>query len=230
LWRGEEASLAGTVLQISPAALLFPLAHPVPVLVAARGNAMLRLAGEIADIAHLASLFLGLAHQRDNIARVHEGARRAGRPAGSFEIDLSVTVSISHDAETARRLARRTAAQTILWMAGAERYSKGRTDWQRPAGFAVPQDLIDALATQWDMWTEPALPAHLAARISDDLLDQFAIAGGPRECAARIRALAASLPEVTGLRIKLPQPLGPEAYDRYAETIGLMGEVIDALR
>jgi 5,10-methylenetetrahydromethanopterin reductase len=230
LWRGEEVSLEGTVLHVSPAALKFACPDPIPVLIAARGKAMLRLAGEIADVAHLASLFLNVDHQRDNLARIDEGARRAGRPGGSFEIDLSLTVAISRDAEAARRAARRTAAQTILWMAGAERYSEKRTDWQRPPQLAVSQELIDALATRWDMWSDPALPDDLAAMISDDVLDQFAVAGGPRECAARLQAIAAALPEITGMRIKLPPPIGPDAYARYEETILLMGEVIDSLR
>src|SRR6185503_16594206 len=58
LWRGEEVDQEGAVLRISPAALKFACAQPIPVLVAARGKVMLRLAGEIADVAHLASLFL----------------------------------------------------------------------------------------------------------------------------------------------------------------------------
>jgi len=230
LWRGEEVRYEGTVLQVSPATLKFSCPAPIPVLVAARGKAMLRLAGEIADIAHLASLFLNADHQRENLTQIQEGARRAGRAAGSFEVDLSVTLAISRDVDSARRAARRTAAQTILWMAGAERYSAQRADWQRPRQLAVPEEVIHALATRWDMWNEPALPDHLAAMISDDLLDQFAVAGGPRECAERLRALSASLPEITGLRIKLPPPIGPDAYTRYEEAILLMGELIVALR
>ena len=230
LWRGEEVCHEGAVLRVAPAQLKFACPRPIPVLIAARGKTMLRLAGEIADVAHLASLFLNVEHQRDNIARVHEGARRAGRPEGSFEIDLSVTVALSRDADAARCAARRTAAQTMLWMAGAERYSEKRTDWQRPAQLAVPDEIIHALATRWDMWNEAALPDELAPLISDDLLDQFAVAGGPADCAERLQALSARLPEITGLRIKLPPPIGADAYERYEETILLMGEVIAALR
>src|SRR5262249_54460615 len=97
LLRRGGGSLEGTVLHVSPATLKFACPDPIPVLIAARGKGMLRLAGEIADVVHLASLFLNVDHQRDNLARIHEGARRAGRPAGSFEIDLSVTVAISRD-------------------------------------------------------------------------------------------------------------------------------------
>src|SRR5262249_13568637 len=149
-------------IKTSPARLRFSLAHRIPVLVAARGKLMLRLAGEIADIAHMASLFLGLEHQRENIATIQDGLRRAGRRPSDVEIDLSVTVCISASRETARRAAKRTAAQTILWMAGAERYSRQRQDWARPAGFHVAEDVVEAIATRWDMWTEPTLPDDLA--------------------------------------------------------------------
>jgi 5,10-methylenetetrahydromethanopterin reductase len=89
LQRGEEVSQEGAVLRVSPAQLKFACAPPIPVLIAARGKAMLRLAGETAEVAHLASLFLNVEHQRENIARVQEGARRAWRPEGSFEMTCS---------------------------------------------------------------------------------------------------------------------------------------------
>ena len=230
MWAGEAVARDGPVLKVSAAALKCPGPPHIPVLVAARGPVMLRLAGEIADIAHMASLFLSVDHQRDNIALIHKGLAQAGRQACDLEIDLSLTVSISRSRDLARRAAKRTAAQTILWMAGAERYSQERADWTRPAQLQVPESVIEALSTRWDMWNEPALPDELAALISDDVLNQFAVAGEPAECAQRIRELHSALPEVTGFRIKLPPPIGPEAYERYEETILLTGEIIASLR
>lgn len=230
MWAGDDGALDGEVIKSSTARLRFPVRHHIPVLIAARGKVMLRLAGELADIAHMASLFLGLEHQRENIALVREGMSRAGRTAGEVEIDLSLTVCISTSRAVARRSAKRTAAQTILWMAGAERYSKQRSDWNRPAGFAVPDDVVEAIATRWDMWNEPLLPDDLAELISDDILDQFAVAGEPEECSRRLMALAQALPEVTGFRIKLPPPVGAAGTDQYEETIALMGKAIKELR
>jgi len=230
MWRGERVTFDGEVVHVHEATLDCPLPPPIPVLVAARGRRMLRLAGEIADIAHLASLFTNVEHQRENIAEVLAGARAAGRAARGLEIDCSVTISVSADREHARREARRNAAQTILWIAGTDKHNRGRRDWERPRQFDVPEEVVEALTTRWDMWNEPELPADLESMITDRILDQFAVAGDPDECAARLRALATALPEVTGFRVKLPRPTRAATYADYERAILGMGEVIARLR
>src|SRR6266571_1821712 len=175
---------------------------------------MLALAGEIADIVHLASLFLGRENRADELRRVADGARGAGRAAGSYEIDISVTVSASHDRERARRAALRNAAQSVLWYAGADQYGRQR-EWSVPRGFAVPATTIAALAKGWDMWTDPDLPAELGALITDDVLDQFTVWGDPQECARRLESLAADAPAATGFRVKLPLPLRSRTLSDY---------------
>jgi 5,10-methylenetetrahydromethanopterin reductase len=230
MWRGEEVTLDGQVVHVHSATLDCPLPPPIPILVAARGRLMLRLAGEIADIAHLASLFMDVGHQRDNVRAVLDGARAAGRSSRGLEIDMSVTVSVSSDRERARRDARRNAAQTILWIAGTDSHNARRRDWQRPPQFDVNEELIRALTTRWDMWRDPELPADLEAMIDDETLDRFTIAGEPEECARRMRALAEALPEVTGFRVKLPRPVRAATYADYEEAIRGMGQVIAKLR
>ena len=230
MWRGEKVTLDGQVVHVHNATLDCPLPPHIPILVAARGRMMLRLAGELADIAHLASLFMDLEHQRDNVSRVLEGARAAGRAVRELAIDMSVTVSVSSDRERARRDARRNAAQTILWIAGTDSHNARRRDWQRPPQFDVDEKVIRALTTRWDMWREPELPHELEALIDDETLDRFTVSGDPEECARRMRALAAALPEVTGFRIKLPRPVRAATYADYERAIVGMGQVIAALR
>ncbi len=191
---------------------------------------MLALAGATADIAHLASLFMDRDHQRENIAAVLAAAQRAGRKRSDLEIDLSVTVSASSDRAAARHDARRNAAETILWIAGTDRHNARRTDWERPKQFDIDEDLVRAPTTRWDMWRTPELPADLEAMIDEATLDRFTIAGEPGECAKRLRELAVALPEVTGLRIKLPRPVRAATYADYETAIRGMGEVIAELR
>jgi alkanesulfonate monooxygenase SsuD/methylene tetrahydromethanopterin reductase-like flavin-dependent oxidoreductase (luciferase family) len=217
-------------VHVHDATLDCPLPGRIPVLIAARGKAMLRLAGEIADIAHLASLFLDRAHQRENIAAVLAGARAAGRDTADLEIDLSVTLSVSRDRVRARQDAKRNAAQTILWMAGTDRHNAKRTDWQRPAHFDIDEDLIRALTTRWDMWRVPELPEELAVLIDDETLDRLTVAGEPDECADRLRRMARELPEATGFRVKLPRPVKAATYQDYEDAIRGIGEVVAALR
>ena len=216
-------------VHVHDVALDCPLPPPIPVLIAARGPRMLSLAGELADIVHLASLFLGRENREDELARVEGAARAAGRPAGSFEIDISVTVSASHDRERARRAALRNAAQSILWYAGADQYGRQR-EWSVPRGFSVPRSTVEALAAGWDMWKDPDLPADLGALIGDDLLGQFTVWGTPSECARRLASLANEAPGATGFRLKLPLPVKTRALADYIADVEALAEVISAYR
>lgn len=230
MFRGERVTYAGRVISVEGAKLDFrPFRADLPILIAARGKQMLQLAGELADIVHLASFFVNVSHHRDNLEQVRIGAERAGRAMGTFEIDISMPCSISADREAARRAAKRPAAQGILWTAAAERYSRDRKDWVRPPQFDVPENVVNALAS-WDFWTQAQLPDRLADLISDDVLDQFALAGTPEECAARLRQLQRDLPDVTGLRIYAVPPAGKPLYDGYVDMVKAFGKVIALAR
>ena len=222
---GETVTFLGRVISVEGAKLDFtPYRRDLPILIAARGARMLELAGELGDIVHLASFFVNAGHHGDNLAHVRRGAERAGRRMGSFEIDISMPCSVSEDREAARRAAKRPAAQGILWTAAAERYSRDRTDWVRPPQFAVPEDVVAALAS-WDFWTQAEFPDRLADLITDEVLDQFALAGTPDECAERLRALQRELPEVTGVRIYAVPPANKPLFDGYVDMVKGFGRV-----
>ncbi|HEX9266765.1 MAG TPA: LLM class flavin-dependent oxidoreductase [Candidatus Limnocylindria bacterium] len=222
---GETVTFQGREISVEGAKLDFtPFRRDLPILIAARGTRMLELAGELADIVHLASFFVNAGHHRENLAHVKRGAERAGRRMGAFEIDISMPCSVSLDRDAARRAAKRPAAQGILWTAAAERYSRDRKDWVRPKQFDVPEHVIEALAS-WDFWTQAHFPDRLADLISDDVLDQFALAGTPEECAERLRALQRELPEVTGVRIYAVPPAGKPLFDGYVDMVKGFGRV-----
>jgi 5,10-methylenetetrahydromethanopterin reductase len=230
LWRGEEVTHQGRVIQTVGAKLNFTPKTDIKILLAARGKRMLRLAGEVADVVHLAAWFLNLAYFQENIGEVRRGAERAGRDLSGMEIDFSVPACISRDRSAARRAAKRFAARGILWMAGAEKYSKDRKDWSPPTQLSVSGDLVHALATEWDTWRDPDLPDELAARIDDELIDQFAVAGEPDECADRLVELIRDRPESTGVRIQAYPPAGMGSFDGYYETALGVGAAIARLR
>jgi 5,10-methylenetetrahydromethanopterin reductase len=227
MWRGEEVSMEGKVMRVKAARLHFVEPRPnLRVLLAARGKRMLELAGELADIVHLASFFVNVEHHRENLGAVSDGASRVGRASGSYEIDISMPCSISNDREAARQAARRPAAQGILWTAAAERYSRDRTDWVRPAQFRVPEHVVEALSRHWDFWTQSHFPRELADLISDEILDEFALAGTVEECADRLLQIQRALPEVTGLRIYAVPPAGQGLYQGYVDMIEQFQRVI----
>ena len=229
LWRGERVTFDGKVVHVHDVALDCPLPPGIPVLIAARGPRMLALAGETADIVHLASLFLGRESREADLARVAEGAARAKREPGTFEIEISMTVSASHDRDRARRAAHRNAAQSIVWYAGAEFYAKQR-EWNVPPGFDVPRSTVDALVAGWDMWRDPDLPPELGALIPDDVLERFTVWGTPAECARRLNALAAEAPGATGFRLKLPLPIRTKTLAEYVADVDALAEVIATYR
>jgi 5,10-methylenetetrahydromethanopterin reductase len=224
MWRGEEVTLDGAVVHVDGARLSFP-GRDTRVLIAARSPRMMALAGELADIVHLASFYVSVPWHRRNIAHIEKGAVAAGRARGSYEIDISMPCSISDDGRAARDAAKRPAAIGILWTAAADQYAlKG---WQRPDDFRVPEELVHALSG-WDFRAQPTLPAALAGAITDEILDQFALAGTPEECAARLRELGRALPEVTGVRIYAvpPLPQGKPQYDGYVDMMEGLGRMI----
>jgi alkanesulfonate monooxygenase SsuD/methylene tetrahydromethanopterin reductase-like flavin-dependent oxidoreductase (luciferase family) len=189
---------------------------------------MLGLAGEIADIAHIGAPFLGPGYIGESIGLVRAGGERAGRSPGEYEIDLTVSFAVSTDPAKARRMVMKGVAGSILWMAGADAFAL--PDWDRPAEFAVPEDLVRGLAERWRMWSGDPVPADLQEAITDDILDRFAVAGDPARCAARLDELAARFPEVTGFRFKLPPLSGPGSHDDFVEMIEGAGEVIRRFR
>jgi 5,10-methylenetetrahydromethanopterin reductase len=228
MFGGGSVTYNGKVISVAGAKLDFrPYRADLPILIAARGKRMIELAGELADIVHLAAFFMGLGHRREELERVARGAAKAGRRAGSFEVDITMPCSVSEDGRAARRAATRPAAQGILWMAGAEKYSRERGDWKRPEEFRVPDHVVEALA-KWDFWTSPYLPKQLADQITDDVLDQFALAGTPEECAQRIRAMVRELPGVTGVRLYALPPASNEPWSAgYIEMSRAMRRMID---
>ena len=225
MWRGEEVTMEGKVVVAHQSKLAFKGRADTRVLIAARSPRMMALAGELADIVHLASCYISVPQHRRNLEQVGRGAATAGRRMSDLEVDISMPCSVSFDREAARSAARRPAAIGILWTAAADEYAlKG---WKRPADFAVPDHVVKALAS-WNFRSQPRLPAELAALITDEILDQFALAGTPEECAARLRDIQGDLPEVTGLRTYAVPPLpdGKPLYRGYVDMMEPLAEMI----
>jgi alkanesulfonate monooxygenase SsuD/methylene tetrahydromethanopterin reductase-like flavin-dependent oxidoreductase (luciferase family) len=101
LLRGEEVSLDGLAVRLRRARLAGVGGEPVPVLLAALGPQMLRLAGEAADGALLNwAAPEAVAGARDLVA---EGAARAGRDPAEVPLVMYVRVCVDDDLAAARR-------------------------------------------------------------------------------------------------------------------------------
>jgi 5,10-methylenetetrahydromethanopterin reductase len=228
MWSGETPREEGAILHTSGRSLEFLPGVKVPILIAARGPRMLELAGECADIVHIALPFLGFDHMRNNVAKVREAATAVGRDPDSLEIDMTIGVSVSRDRAFAMDAARLTTAVGILWTAGAERDGQA-DDHTPPSEFDVPRGLVADIANDWNMWTGEPLPSDISARIDEELIARFVVAGTPKECGDRMLEVAAELPGVTGIRVKLPPLTGKESFDQFREMIELVGAMSPAL-
>jgi probable F420-dependent oxidoreductase len=144
-----------------------------PILLAAVGPVMARLAGEVADgvLGHpLASpLYL-----RQVVApAVAAGAQRAGRDPGACPASAMVLVSLGPDARAARDAAR----LQIAFYATTPSYKAILELHDRQA---LPRELRRAFVS--------GDHARMASLIDDELLDAIAIAGRPQEAADRLAA------------------------------------------
>ena len=107
LLRGEPASFRGELFS-AETPVTVPEAAPVPLLVAALGPAMLRLAGEFAD--GTITSWVGVKTLRSHIVpRLAEAAAAAGRPAPRVVVGLPIVLTDNVDA------ARQGIAQRAEW-------------------------------------------------------------------------------------------------------------------
>jgi 5,10-methylenetetrahydromethanopterin reductase len=230
MWAGGRPVMEGRALHTSGLPLDFPFTERVPVLVAARGLKMLKVGAEIADIVHIASPFAGPKYLRERVDYVRNCALEAGRDLDDLEIDITISLSVARDGAWARDVGRMTTAAAILWVANAEAHVRDTATAAapRPEEFNVPDSTIEAIANGWDMWTGEPLPPHLVELITEDILDQFSVAGEPKECAEKLDALVDQIPGITGLRFKLPPLFTGDSNDGFREMVTLIGEMVAA--
>jgi 5,10-methylenetetrahydromethanopterin reductase len=230
MWAGGDSPTAGEMLRGSGLPLRFTVRSPIPVLIAARGPRMLQLAGELADIVHIAPPFLGERYVAGCIERIAAGAARAERSLGDFEIDLTISAAVLADREHARSLAKVITGYGIIWMTGVEKYAQQRPDWQVPDELEIPAELVRRLGETWDMWSGEPMPADCAAMIDDHVLDQFSVAGEAGECGEKLRKVAERHPQVTGLRLKLPPLSGHDSLSGYLSMLEGVAEAVATWR
>lgn len=155
LLRGEDVDYQGQDWAARSAGRMMPLAHPVPVLLAALSPRLLRVAGETADGAVL-WMAPPKAIETHIAPRIHAAASAAGRSAPRIVAGLPVAV---HDDPAQARAATAATAgayagmpnyQRILALGGAQAPSDAAIVGVETSVRAQLQSVIDAGAT--DIW------------------------------------------------------------------------------
>lgn len=199
--------------------LIRPAAHPVPISIGTRSPQVMRLAGEVADIALVGGRFLSSDLADTYRMWLSEGAARSGRVLGDFETAPRLTLCCSEDGDLARRSVKRYAAHYLTLI--------------RPPELEVSPDrmaAVEAALARSRGWyfdhsrhDDPELD-HL---IDDRLVQAFTIVGTPDECSDQLGAVLDM--GFTSASLNLAATARATAAEGLAETIASFAPVVVSL-
>jgi 5,10-methylenetetrahydromethanopterin reductase len=216
---GGDVEFNGSTVTVSRSRMVGPVS-PVPIAIGSRSPQMMRLAGEIADVALVGGRFLSSEIADSYRTWIAEGATRMGRNPDNVELAPRLTLCVSRDGELARRSVKRYVAHYVTIIRPAELSLD-------PAWLARVEAAL-ARSTGWyfdlDRYDDP----EIDSLIDDDLVRHFAVAGTVDECVDLTRE-SLSL-GFTSISFNLAATLRDSLYDGLRETLELSGEVLDRLR
>jgi 5,10-methylenetetrahydromethanopterin reductase len=173
MWHGETVTLRGKVIGLERGRLGFSARPDIPIFVATRGGAVLRMAGEVADGVMIATMATpeGV---REAWNLVLEGAKKVSRDPADLEIMSRVDCCVDLDRNRAREGVKLMIA-FLLWS------SYPNLDFVARVGLKVP-DKLEALIARRDY----ELMYEAGPLIPEDFVDAFAWAGTPQEVVEKI--------------------------------------------
>jgi probable F420-dependent oxidoreductase len=202
IFRGEKATIAGKAVKIDGFRLDLPLEKPPPIFIAAQGEKMLRLAGEIGD--GLITNFITPERLPQMLAHVREGAKAAGRDGAQIEVVCRIMGAVDEDEATVLPLMRRalTAYVTVpqynrfFQEIGYEKAAQSAMDaWKsgdrKKAVSFVPEEMVESIFLLGDAdQCRARLKEYEAAGVTATALQLTSLAPTPEERRAKIlRAL-----------------------------------------
>jgi 5,10-methylenetetrahydromethanopterin reductase len=173
LLAGETIDHEGEIFTTHGAHLHMPLSRRVPVVIAARSDKMLELAGRCGDGAMAATYATpdGLGHARALIAR---GVEASGRSMDGFPLYARVDVTVDDDPQRAMDAVRPIIAMMVM-------ASYPKTDFLEHVGLALTPEL-EEMCSQRD----EALALASGHLVPDEFVSKFAWVGTPDQVAAGI--------------------------------------------
>ena len=196
--------------------LIRPAAHPVPISIGTRSPQVMRLAGEVADIALVGGRFLSADLADTYRVWLAEGATRAGRTLEDFETAPRLTLCCSKDGDLARRSVKRYAAHYLTIIrppeldVASDRMASIEAALARSRGWYFDHNRFD----------DPALDDL----IDDRLVQAFTIVGTPDECADQLGGVLDM--GFTSASLNLAATARSSAAEGLAETITSFAPVV----
>lgn len=206
LLAGETVDHEGEIFTTHGAHLHMPVARPVPVVIAARSDKMLEMAGRAADGAMVATYATpdGLGHARSLVAR---GVEASGRSLDGFPLYARVDIAVDDDEDRARDAVRPMIAMMVM-------ASYPKTDFLESVGLELTPELEEMVSRH-----DEALALASGHLVPDEYVEKFAWVGKPARVAS---AIAAAVRSGYQNVVLLPQPLNAdpgEAITRIAEEV-----------
>ena len=219
LLAGESVTVDGEWVHLDGSRLLRPPHQRVPIAIGTRSPGVMRLAGELADVALVGARHLTpelVARYRGWLA---EGAARVGRDVREVEVLPRVTLCVSADEELAIRSVKRFAAHylDILGEHGPpvdpDRRAAIVATLERARGWYFDLDRFD--------------PPDMLELVDAELARQFAIVGTPAQCAEQLHDLLTM--GFDGVSCNLAAVQRSSMYDGLGETIDGAAEMLRLL-
>jgi 5,10-methylenetetrahydromethanopterin reductase len=206
LLRGERISYRGEIFTADDVWLHLQSRTDLPIVVASRGDRVLRMAGEVADGVMVATYATpeGLRHGRD---MVRQGLSRAGRSDSDMRLMTRVDVAVDEDPRAARDAVRPMIAAMVM-------ASYPDTAFLEHAGLEITPEL-EAMSRQ----KNEALAFGSGDLVPDEFVRQFAWVGTPTDVAEQIAPVVDSGFDTI---VFVPQPMDqdPEpALQRFAREV-----------
>jgi 5,10-methylenetetrahydromethanopterin reductase len=185
-----------------------PYRDRIPVYVAARGPAILELAGELADGVIIGG-FASRAGLEYALRHVRKGAERAGRSLDDIDVVSWLYTSVSRDSRAAKQAVRKLVVISVIN--------------SRPIIDEIGVELPPALRAALDEhdWSQApdVIPRYLDL-LSDELIEQFSVAGTVEECAAKVRTvLGAGAKQLAILPFATPTDSKLDIIRRFREEV-----------
>jgi 5,10-methylenetetrahydromethanopterin reductase len=201
---GEEVSYSGRAFSASKAKLEYKAPRPdLPLLMAARGEQALALAGKIADGLMISNM-CPPDFTRHAVALMHASAREAGRKPPA-EVVQYLPCAVRHDRNEAHALAKRAIAEMLpsYWSLG-QRVPSAKAALLR-AGELSEADLAAAVERL-------RAGTHASDALDDRFIAAFAVAGTAEDCLAQARRYRTAGASELALTFVGPQPEADMKY------------------
>jgi len=158
----------------------------VPISICAEGPKMLHLGGRIGDGVTVGT---GLLPEviKDSVARIHAGAREAGRSPSDVDVWFTTRTSLHEDRDTAIQLVKASVSSILNHSMRFGLDGKHLPDALR----AKVQEYVDGYELYDHVQHEGRNPKRMEALgLTDYAIKRFALAGSPKDWVARIEEIA----------------------------------------